>query len=473
MFLKYCCFFGQSLTPRVIFTTFLAITFLTLWQVRNFDQTLDTSRMVMRNARLRQLHGDEFIENYIQDSKPEIVDLDGYLYSINIGFKYPVYVRTAFYDERYLEGRGRSNSTFVRLFATMDAKELKKGNITSTLCSLVCMEGEKSRQLHNSTISKVENSKWMYWVRRRKQAAVLFSCQVPFGSQCHEHENCRLKIGNSNQTIPIAFQTFSQSFEHKFGMCLAGGPLYGTMTSQDDADWLIEWFEINRIFGVTEFNFPNATLQVSPQIQQILDYYQIIGVLNITQVFNPDHIFFANNFRVENFRHVLLNECLYMNMYRYQYVLVIDIDEIIVPKFTSNYSKALNTTGGRYIHNIFSRAFFRTNKPSKETKSTLVTSRYILGSSDARKKTILNPRACVIMNSHECRTPLRPTANSDFDENFEVHHYRKKCFKTERPKLFNKKKCAKLYEKSTPNRFLSRLEKNVTQRFDRIKNILA
>ena len=102
-------------------------------------------------------------------------------------------------------------------------------------------------------------------------------------------QQVRLKVGNvSSQAIPVKEslsrkylqQNTSWTFEHQFGMCLAGGPLHGTMTLQEDADWLIEWFEINRMFGVTEFNFPNATLQVSPKIQQILEaifarFYQV------------------------------------------------------------------------------------------------------------------------------------------------------------------------------------------------------
>jgi Glycosyltransferase family 92 len=78
-----------------------------------------------------------------------------------------------------------------------------------------------------------------------------------------------------------------------------------------------------------------------------------------------------------------LNDCQMRNMYRYRYIIVIDFDEVIVPRLHSNLSEMV-----RYSKQKFSRAtvhalsfrntyFFKEfNSDSKQSANLLRTVRY-------------------------------------------------------------------------------------------------
>ena len=128
--------------------------------------------------------------------------------------------------------------------------------------------------------------------------------------------------------------TANVTYRHEFGMCLASGTMYGVV-GDTDARWLVEWFEVNRMFGVTEFNLYNATAQFSDKAKAVIEFYQKIGVLKFHQLPPPlTHYDVNDRNAVDLSMRVSLNECMYTNMYRYKYIVVIDLDEIIVPYTT-------------------------------------------------------------------------------------------------------------------------------------------
>ncbi|UYV79705.1 hypothetical protein LAZ67_18000360 [Cordylochernes scorpioides] len=89
---------------------------------------------------------------------------------------------------------------------------------------------------------------------------------------------------------------------------------------------MAEFIELNRILGVNHFFFYNHT--IGPQVSCILRWYMDQGLVTLL----PWHLNIASQreIRTEGL-FAALNDCLYRTMYRYQFVLMIDLDEYIIP----------------------------------------------------------------------------------------------------------------------------------------------
>ena len=77
-------------------------------------------------------------------------------------------------------------------------------------------------------------------------------------------------------------------------------------------------------------------------VQQVFDYYESLGVLEVTKTTLPDtqpndpvlsNIFVMENKHAQTWRteQISVNDCFLKNMNIYKYIVNIDIDEVIVP----------------------------------------------------------------------------------------------------------------------------------------------
>ena len=89
---------------------------------------------------------------------------------------------------------------------------------------------------------------------------------------------------------------------------------------------LIEFLELNQIFGVTKFTFYRDT--VSEQVQCVLKHYEQLGTIEVMPW--DLKIESQTEIRTEGL-FAALNDCLYRNMNRFRYLMLIDFDEFIVP----------------------------------------------------------------------------------------------------------------------------------------------
>ncbi|XP_022219189.1 uncharacterized protein LOC111071943 [Drosophila obscura] len=120
-----------------------------------------------------------------------------------------------------------------------------------------------------------------------------------------------------------------------FGVCLKGFDF----PYVDLSERLIEWFELQRLLGATRVYA--YMYDVHPAVQRVLDYYQRTGYLELRP------LTLANGMpRLRHYQHMLLqqrrlvkrlnelipyNDCFYRNMYRHDYLLNVDVDEVIMP----------------------------------------------------------------------------------------------------------------------------------------------
>ncbi|XP_046437680.1 uncharacterized protein LOC124188834 isoform X2 [Daphnia pulex] len=115
--------------------------------------------------------------------------------------------------------------------------------------------------------------------------------------------------------------------KHQLSVCVK--PLH---YSFNRVDQLIEFIEIHRLLGVSHFTFYNHT--VGDNCDCVLRRYVDQGLVEILP-WNQLDVTSQKEIRTEGI-FASLNDCLYRHMFDSQYLLMIDLDELIVPrtKFT-------------------------------------------------------------------------------------------------------------------------------------------
>lgn len=121
----------------------------------------------------------------------------------------------------------------------------------------------------------------------------------------------------------------------KFAVCVKGLDfLYEDLSVR-----LVEWLELLRLLGASKIFLYD--LEVHPNISKVLNYYKKDGLVEVTPITLP-----GDQPNLPGFRHLYLkkklthkrqnelipyNDCLYRNLYSYDYIALLDIDEIIMP----------------------------------------------------------------------------------------------------------------------------------------------
>ena len=262
--------------------------------------------------------------------------------TINLGSNLFVYGTSAFYDRRTRNDSGQHNVRMVLVTTCEHLQILRKSNIT-------CALNDQRNKVWESTARWLEGYQRTLKVSGATYKSFMLSCPVnqsPATNQIISVALFMQPTSSTDTSLPVVYPVVpgtnarkndvhaGVSYQHEFGMCLGGGTMYGEVNDAD-ARWLVEWFEVNRMFGVTEFNLYNATAQFSDKAKAVIQFYQKIGVLKFHQLPPPlTHYDVNDRNAVDLSMRVSLNECMYTNMYRYKYIVVIDLDEIIVPYTT-------------------------------------------------------------------------------------------------------------------------------------------
>ena len=193
---------------------------------------------------------------------------------------------------------------------------------------------------------------------------------------------------------------------------------------------MIEWFEFNRLLGVTEFNIYDANLQIDDAMKAVFKYYKHQRILRYVSHPTPfpnvpeSHclLFFTS-----------LGDCLYRNMYRYKYIIAIDFDEIIVPVKMRSYKELLQHYENSTHHNPLklslqfdSHGYYKDQIPDLTQPRRLPSMQYRRHSFDQlRPKLIHNPRLCHYMVQHFCYPKKSKPVNRRSVAS--VHHYKSYC----------------------------------------------
>ena len=149
-------------------------------------------------------------------------------------------------------------------------------------------------------------------------------------------------MSQSKITLPVTIP-LKPSEKLDIGVCVSIS--YGHI---DTAEF-VEWIELNKIFGMEEFNVYFAFM--SNQTKKLLQYYSntpdviyndMPAVMPVTLKVNIDKPYVVLN-NVPS-----LNHCLFTNMHRYKYIAVIDYDEVIIPMQPMSYIDLIQKLNKQY-----------------------------------------------------------------------------------------------------------------------------
>lgn len=132
---------------------------------------------------------------------------------------------------------------------------------------------------------------------------------------------CYIELGLSGYEtitrVPIVYP-YREEEEKVIGICVP--VLYGFLGDKE-ARSLVEWFETNLLFGVSEINMYNSSITCTNLVLRVLNYYQRIGVLKMTEfppVLPTETDVYKANYLLKN---PSLNDCMLRNVYRYSAVI--------------------------------------------------------------------------------------------------------------------------------------------------------
>lgn len=157
-------------------------------------------------------------------------------------------------------------------------------------------------------------------------------------SPCHKETN-RLLVLNRE---PV-------KKKGQLGLCWS--PIYNKFNN-----WtmIVEMHEMYRILGVRESTTYEFSMR--PQTAKVLKYYASTGMLNLVQWPIPP---IKTNVLAQR---AALNDCLYRMGHKYHYVIVLDLDELIVPRATDDLLQLLERLyEPEYGSYLFQHAYFRRN----------------------------------------------------------------------------------------------------------------
>ncbi|CAJ0598043.1 unnamed protein product [Cylicocyclus nassatus] len=113
---------------------------------------------------------------------------------------------------------------------------------------------------------------------------------------------------------------------------------------------LVEWLEAQYLFGASAVTIYKYT--VSKKMDRVLDHYEKLGKLTQIPLTLPGHSpnlpvvrseYIGRN-RQQKRRHELIpyNDCLYRHIPTHRYILILDIDEVVVPIKHNTYAKLID-----------------------------------------------------------------------------------------------------------------------------------
>jgi len=179
----------------------------------------------------------------------------------------------------------------------------------------------------------------------------LISCQLPTkGVWSHRvpisvsmtEKGCEPATNNLrvNNDLP------PQGKKGRFAVCVKGLDFL-----QDDLSIrLVEWIELLGLLGADKIFL--YQLEVHPNISKVLDYYQAQGKIQLTPITLPGeqpnipglrHMYLKSKVTSKRQNEVIpYNDCLYRNLYTYDYIALMDTDEVILPKQLPSWNELID-----------------------------------------------------------------------------------------------------------------------------------
>ncbi|KAK0167529.1 hypothetical protein PV327_004916 [Microctonus hyperodae] len=244
----------------------------------------------------------------------------------------------AYYDNRKLSRIGPA----IRIVGMIDRIE----PTVKTYCQL-WYDDEKVPQIVDILEYKyIWHSKWGNYKQGIYQPYVI-ACKIP---QSHWKKSPPASVSIVEKPCNTASNNLQVIYnkpdkKKEFAVCVKGLDfLYDDLSVR-----LIEWIELLGILGADKIFFYN--LQVHPNVTKVLNHYRELNRIDVTPLTLPggqpnipglQHIYLTkktNNKRQNEL--IPYNDCLYKHMYEYEYIALLDIDEVIMPIRDATWSELM------------------------------------------------------------------------------------------------------------------------------------
>jgi hypothetical protein len=391
--------------------------------------------------------------SYSGAQQPRCRDITGAIESNSVTFQTTAlgnYIYTAFYDER-------KGPATVRIIAL-----IRKADKPAFFCHF-----KTDKNSDPSSIKSYASTMATYYEMCENHGkdfgGWMLSCEVPSeitDPPCEVHLSLHsaydVRLPGPVIKIPVILLQNKLIKKQEFALCVP--PLFGYIPSTT----LIEFIELTKILGANHFIF--YAHQVPREIQKVLRYYERIGVVTVIPWDLPvqdKQIWYHGQL-------LAINDCLYRNMHRFQYLAFNDIDEFIVPHKHNNWTEMVQhilaqsqTETAKHAGYSFQSAFF---DPLIDTTSRVL---YDL-ESDLRTKSFSKVRTKVMVNAerihelgiHHISKPVRDNVKPVYiePEVAFLHHYRK-CVTDFDPRM----NCQVFARDESISRYIPTLRHNVHQ----------
>ena len=234
----------------------------------------------------------------------------------------------AYYDDRKLSRIGPA----VRIVGMIDRIEPR----VKTYCQMWFDGDPEPAIVENLEYKYVWYSKWGNYKQGIYQPYVI-ACKVP---KSHWKRGAPASISivekacdTSTNNLRVIYN--KPDVKKGFAVCVKGLDFL----HEDLSVRLVEWIELIGLLGADKIYF--YQLQVHPNVSKVLDHYTRLGKVEVTPLTLPggqpnvpafQHMYLTkktNNKRQNEL--IPYNDCLYKHMYEYEYIALLDVDEVIMP----------------------------------------------------------------------------------------------------------------------------------------------
>lgn len=292
----------------------------------------------------------------------------------------------------------------------------------------------------------------------------LVSCLLPGASPLPTHVSLSpTKCYGTPVFIPV-YAPVRSIWEYEFGIC--------TFINQENinASRFIEWIVVNRLFGVSEINLYNST--ISSAHDDLLTFLADKGYIRLHQA--PP---VTNN--LKTISGIPYNDCMLRYMYKYRYILITNLYEVVVPKMHHSYGALLSYLNKRHqlwsywpSYTLRNQYFFLDFEQNKQQPRDLVT----LSNTQRTEamphlfacRSFVDPRQCLSVGEHFCwlRFPNTTTPwTIDVDAKVAANHHYKHC-------TFNSNKCKELFDTVQDDRTMLNFRKEIVTESYKITSVI-
>jgi len=173
----------------------------------------------------------------------------------------------------------------------------------------------------------------------------LLACQLPkshWGEIPSSVSIVEKECDNATNNLRVIYNKPASGKKEKFCVCVKGLDF----PDDDLSVRLVEWLELLNTLGADKIFLYN--LEVHPNVTKVLDHYVQKGIVDLTPLSLPgyqpnlpglQHLYLKSKLNNKRQNELIpYNDCLYRNMYRYEYIALLDIDEVIMPLDHTNWA---------------------------------------------------------------------------------------------------------------------------------------